>query len=347
MAALDPDVAVIRRAVRRAVLGSATGVLVACSGGADSMALAAAAAFVRRRSGRPVGLVTVDHQLQPGSAERAHRVAEWGRSVGLAPALVSTVDTTDRTGGPEAAARDARYEGLVAAATEHGRDTVLLGHTRDDQAETVLLALVRGAGPRGLAGMPVRRVRDGTALVRPLLEVGRDQTRAACVALDLPVWDDPHNDDPAFRRTHARRLLESLAASLGPAVVGNLARTAHLVAVDNAALDEWAVDVLVKVDTDAGLPVAELLVLPAAVRGRVLHAWARRLPVSGSALSYRHVAALEALVTAWRGQGPVWLPGGVAVVRREGRLVATDPVQPIGGTGSVGHADRATGPGGP
>ena len=324
MAALDPDVAVIRQVVRRAVLDSATGVLVACSGGADSMALAAAAAFVRRRAGRPVGLVTVDHQLQPGSADRARSVEAWAESVGLGPVIVSTVDTTDRTGGPEAAARDARYDALVAAATAQDLDTVLLGHTRHDQAGTVLLALVRGAGPRGLAGMPRRRTRDGIALVRPLLGIGRDQTRSACAAMGLPIWDDPHNDDPAYRRTHARRLLDSLAASLGPAVVDNLARTADMVAVDTAALDEWAADALAKLDLDGGLPVAELRVLPTAVRTRVLHAWARRLGVSGSALSHHHVAALEALITAWRGQGPAWLPGGVAVARRDGHLVRLD-----------------------
>jgi tRNA(Ile)-lysidine synthase len=160
--------------------------------------------------------------------------------------------------------------------------------------------------------------------------------------MGLAVWDDPHNDDPAYRRTHARRLLGSLVADLGPAVVDNLARTAHLIAVDTAALDEWAADVLAKIDTDAGLPAAEIGALPAAVRTRVLHAWARRLGVSGSALSHRHVVALEALVVTWRGQGPVWLPGGVAVVRREGRLVRTaEPVRRNSGTGSAGHADRA------
>src|SRR5947207_1610854 len=98
------------------------------------MALAAAAAFVRDRSGGTVGLVTVDHRLQSGSAERAQTVARWAGSVGLAPVVVSTVDVGGRDGGPEAAAREARYEALIAAAQEHRIGTVLLGHTRDDQA---------------------------------------------------------------------------------------------------------------------------------------------------------------------------------------------------------------------
>ncbi len=241
------------------------------------------------------------------------------------PVVVTAVDTTDRPGGPEAAARDARYEALAAAAHEHGAAAVLLGHTRDDQAETVLLALVRGAGSRGLAGMPVRRRRHGVLFVRPLLDVSRAQTRAACLAEDLPVWEDPHNTDPSYRRTDARALLGSMVDRLGPAVVANLARTARLAAADAVALDRWAARAAARVGASGGLAVAALASLPDAVRTRVLHMWARELGAPGSALSHRHVAALDALVTAWRGQGPVSLPGGIVVARRSGHLVRTDP----------------------
>jgi tRNA(Ile)-lysidine synthase len=328
VAALDPAVAAVRHAVRPHL---DTDVLVACSGGPDSMALAAAAAFVGPRAGHRVGLVTVDHQLQPGSAERAAAVLAWGREAGLDPVVVSTVDTSGRAGGPEAAARDARYEALVAVAAAQGIGTVLLGHTREDQAETVLLALVRGGGPRGLAGMPTVRVRDGVAFVRPLLDVSRDQTRGAGTALRLPVWDDPHNQDPAYRRTHARELLATLVARLGPAVVENLARTARLVAADNAALDALAVAAA----TEA--PRAdELAGLPGAVRTRVLRAWALSLGVPGSALAHGHLCALDALVTDWHGQGPVWLPGGIAIGRRHGALVPLGPV-PLGEAGVTGR----------
>ncbi|MEU3453070.1 tRNA lysidine(34) synthetase TilS [Micromonospora sp. NPDC006766] len=328
MAPLAPPVAAVRVAVRRALTGlpGAGPVLVACSGGADSLALAAATAFVAPRLGRRAGLVTVDHGLQPGSAGRAEAVADWGREQGLDPVEAVPVRVGGRAGGPEAAAREARYEALVDAARRYDAAAVLLGHTRDDQAETVLLALARGAGPHGLAGMPQRRELAGVPLLRPLLDVAREDTRQACAALGLTCWDDPHNVDPAYARSRVRAdLLPALVDALGPGVVDNLARTARLLAADTAALDDLAAVALADVRAaGGGLTVAALAALPAAVRTRVLHAWARELGAAPAALSYRHVAALDALVTDWHGQGAVHLPGGLPVVRRDGRLTATD-----------------------
>ena len=245
MAALAPPVAAIRVAVRRALTDLPAGgpVLVACSGGADSLALAAATVFVAPRLGRPAGLVTVDHGLQSGSAQRAEAVAAWAREAGFGPVVVARVEVAGRPGGPEAAAREARYEALTEVARQHDAVAVLTGHTRDDQAETVLLALARGAGPRGLAGMPARRELAGVPLLRPLLEIGREQTRAACAVLGLDPWQDPHNTDPSYARSRVRAdVLPALVRALGPGVVDNLARTARLVAADNAALDELAGD---------------------------------------------------------------------------------------------------------
>ncbi|MFI7213701.1 tRNA lysidine(34) synthetase TilS [Micromonospora maritima] len=314
----------MRLAVRRLLtdLPGPGPVLVACSGGPDSLALAAATAFVASRLGRPAGLVTVDHGLQPGSAERAHAVAAWARTAGLDPVEVVRVRVHGRPGGPEAAARDARYEALVEVARRHHAAGVLLGHTRDDQAETVLLALARGAGPRGLSGMPERRDLDGVPLLRPLLDVARDDTRSACAALGLDPWTDPHNTDRAYARARVRaEALPALVDALGPGVVANLARTARLLAADTAALDASADAALADVRAGGdGLSVDGLAALPAAVRTRVLHAWARELGAAPAALSHRHVAALDALVTGWRGQGPVHLPGGRLVHRRAGRL---------------------------
>jgi tRNA(Ile)-lysidine synthase len=302
------------------------------------MALAASARFVLPRTGLRVGLITVDHQLQRGSDERARRVAQWAADRGFAPVAVATVEVGGRTGGPEAAARDARYEALSAAARGHGAAAVLLGHTLDDQAETVLLAVVRGAGPRGLAGMPVRRRRYGVSFLRPLLDVTRTQTRAACLAEDLPVWDDPHNSDPTYRRTEARALLAALSEKLGPTVVANLARTARLAAADAAVLDRLARRRFHRARTDdGGLDVAALAAMPDAIRSRILHRWARMLGAPGSALSHRHVDALDALVTAWRGQGPVSLPGGTTVVRREGQLVCGEAGHEMGASQPVGR----------
>ncbi|RZU72111.1 tRNA(Ile)-lysidine synthase [Micromonospora kangleipakensis] len=329
MAALAPPVAAVRVAVRR-MLAGLTGdgpVLVACSGGADSLALAAATAFVAPRLGRRAGLVTVDHGLQPGSAERAAAVARWAAGIGFDPVDAVPVTVAGRPGGPEAAAREARYQALVATARRHDAAALLLGHTRDDQAETVLLALARGGGPRGLAGMPARRELDGVPLLRPLLDVGRDDTRKACAALGLTPWEDPHNADPAYARSRVRAdVLPALARALGPAVLDNLARTARLVAADTAALDELAAAALAAARSPrGGLAVDALAALLPAVRTRVLHAWARELGASPAALSHRHVTALDALVTGWHGQGAVHLPGGLRVARHEGRLVLAEP----------------------
>ncbi|BCB85668.1 tRNA lysidine(34) synthetase TilS [Phytohabitans suffuscus] len=317
MAALAPPVAAVRTAVRQALRGVGGPVLVACSGGADSLALAAATAFVAPRAGLSAGLVTVDHGLQSGSAERAAAVASWAESAGLSPVEVATV-VVSREGSPEAAAREARYQALIAAATRLGASAVLLGHTRDDQAETVLLALARGSGPRGMAGMPRRRDVEGVALLRPLLDVSRDETRKACAALSLNPWDDPHNTDPAYARARVRSsALPALVEALGAGVVDNLARTARLLAADAAALDAIAAAALERARRpEDALDVTELQRLPDAVRTRVLHAWARERGAPPAALSHRHVAALDALVMAWRGQGPVHLPGGLPVARR-------------------------------
>lgn len=327
MARIPQPVAGIRLAVRRCLTSLPNGslVLVACSGGADSLALAAATAFVAPRLDLRAGLVTVDHGLQAGSAGRAALVASWASAAGFDPVEVATVEVGGLPGGPEAAARSARYAALTATASRIGALLVLLGHTRDDQAETVLLAMARGAGPRGLAGMPYRR----GVLVRPLLDVARSDTRKACAALGLATWEDPHNTDPAYARSRVRAdALPALIGALGPGVVDNLARTAAQSAVDNAALDELAVaaSAAVRVSSLAadGLAVGGLAGLLAAVRTRVLHMWARELGAPGSALSHRHVAALDALVTDWHGQGATQLPGDISVARRDGVLVRVD-----------------------
>jgi tRNA(Ile)-lysidine synthase len=177
-------------------------VLVACSGGADSMALASALAFEAPKLGVRAGGITVDHGLQPGSDLRAEEVALRLRELGLDP-VDSVAVTVGRDGGPEAAARDARYAALDAALERHGGTAVLLGHTRDDQAETVLLGLARGSGIRSLSGMAAVSGADGRYR-RPFLQLDRQTARKACMVQSLPVWDDPHNADPAYTRSRLR-----------------------------------------------------------------------------------------------------------------------------------------------
>lgn len=333
MAPLAPSVAAIRVAVRRSLArvraerGPSTLVIVACSGGVDSLALAGMVSFVAPRIDLHAGLVTVDHGLQPGSAERAAEVAAWARGEGFAPVEVATVHVAGRRGGPEAAARDARYDVLTAAARRLGAAAVLIGHTKDDQAETVLLALARGAGPRGLAGMPACRTVNGVQLLRPLLGISRAETSEACAVLGLKPWDDPHNTDPSYARARVRATaLPALVAALGPDVVDNLARSAALLAADTTVLDALAARAGEEAtEPDGRLRVTGLVDLPAAVRTRVLRAWALSHGASGGALSHRHIQALDALVVDWHGQGPVGLPGGIAIARRGETLVPPSP----------------------
>lgn len=308
-----PVVAEIRRAVRTALAAHVPPgerLTVACSGGADSMALAAAVAFVALRPRRPSGAVVVDHGLQPGSAAVSDAVAVELRQRGLDPVRVVRVDVpVAGGGGPEARARTARYAALTAAADG---GWVLLGHTLDDQAETVLLGLGRGSGPRSIAGM---READRPWL-RPLLGVQRATTRAACVAEGQPVWEDPHNDDPAYTRVRLRReVLPLLEAVLQGGVAPALARTAILLREDVEALDALADAVPLAAEPAA----AALAALPAALRRRVLRRWL--VPVG--ALSAVHLHAVDALVTDWHGQRAAALPGGAAVVRVSGRLRLT------------------------
>jgi tRNA(Ile)-lysidine synthase len=315
-----PAVAAVRAAVRTAVRDLAPGdlVLVACSGGADSMALVAAAAFEASRAGLRAGAVTVDHRLQRGSADRAAALARQLRGLGLDPVEVATVDV-GRQGGPEAAARAARYQALGDTADRLGAATVLLGHTRDDQAETVLLGLGRGSGARSLAGMAARNGRYR----RPLLELDRAVVRAAAAGLD--TWDDPHNVDPAFGRSRVRHgALPALEDALGPGVAAALARTASLLRADADALDAWAEQVYDDARGAEGLDTLALAALPGAVRTRVLRRAALDVGSPAGDLSAGHVAEIDRLVTDWHGQGPLDLPGQVSAARRCGRLQFTN-----------------------
>ena len=334
-----PATAATRNAVR-AVLGECDPgdlVLVACSGGADSLALAEAAAFQADREQRRVGAVVVDHGLAAGSEAVARRVHDQCRALGLDPVVVRRVAVTGG-GGLEAAAREARYTALEAVARETGAVLVLLGHTLDDQAEQVLLGLTRGSGARSLAGMP--RARD--RFRRPLLGLTREQTRASCTAEGLTWWDDPMNEDPAFARVRARRALVDLERDLGPGIAAALARTADQLREDADLLDALADQALSRFDVNApgipggstsnrqesvGVGVDGMLALPRPVRTRV---W-RRLVVAAGAppgqVSTRHTEACDALLTHWHGQGPVSLPGPLHATRSGGRVSIAPPAR--------------------
>jgi tRNA(Ile)-lysidine synthase len=315
---LTPAIADLRRAVR-AVLPESGLVLVALSGGPDSLALAAAVAFEAPRAGLRAGAVIVDHQLQEGSAEVAARAAEQARELGLDPVEIRTVTIGESKDGPEAAARKQRYKALAVAKAETGAVAVLLGHTLDDQAETVLLGLARGSGPASLHGMAAA----SGPFVRPLLGIRRETTVQACADAGLEPWIDPHNSDDAYSRVRVRRtVLPVLEAELGPGIADALARTAEQLREDSDALDHFAEELIEELaeiaDGGISLPVAALEANPAALRQRLI-----RLAVAGEfhvSLSRTQTLEVARLVTEWRGQGPIDLPGLTA--RREaGRIV--------------------------
>jgi tRNA(Ile)-lysidine synthase len=317
---IDDSVPLVRAAVR-ALLTTAVGdghltegeLAVAVSGGPDSLALAAATAYVAPRMGlRTHGLV-VDHGLQANSADVARTAVETLRDLGLNQATVLRVDVTG-PGGTEAAARRARYTALRGALPAPDA-LVLLGHTRDDQAETVLLGLGRGSGPRSIAGM---RPLD-PPWARPLLGVSRVTTVAACARLGLTPWQDPHNTDPRFTRVRLRaEVLPLLEEVLAGGVAEALARTAAQLRDDNDALDALASAALAAATKDDELDVELLRDVPAAVRRRVLRGWL--LAGGVRELTDTQLRAADDLVGRWRGQGGVWLAGGLVVRRAHGRL---------------------------
>jgi len=294
-------------------------VLVACSGGPDSLALAAVAAYFGRRGhvdGHPisVGAVVVDHRLQPGSAEIAAATVEALRELGLDPVQLRTVEVAATGMGPEAAARDARHAALEAAADDTDAAAILLGHTLDDQAEQVLLGLARGSGTRSLAGMrPVRG-----RLLRPFLGLRRADTLEICVVEGLDPWHDPSNEDPAFARSRTRvEVLPMLEEKLGPGVAESLARTAAILQLDADYLEDVANDTFARLQersgTELSLPEAALRELAPALRFRVIAKAA--VAVGGQQPSYQRLLAAEALLRRQGSAGPVELPGGVSVYR--------------------------------
>ena len=298
-------------AVVQAVEAVADGpLLVACSGGPDSLALALAAQLVGLRRGLDVRAVIVDHGLQSGSAEVAAAVAEQLRVHGIA-AAVRSVTVADSADGTEAAARQARYAALAAEARPG--ELILLGHTLDDQAETVLLGLARGSGPRSLAGMPARR----GAIVRPLLGLRASVTAQACRELGVEPWLDPHNSEPRFARVRVRhRVLPLLEDELGPGIAEALARTAELARRDADLLDALATQHPLPAP-GLPFPVDELAELTPALRSRVLRDWLRTCGAND--LSAAHLESVLALIDDWHGQRGVDLPG-VGVRRRDGGL---------------------------
>jgi len=323
MSGPHPSVAATRVAVREMLDGLELGtrVWVACSGGPDSLALAAATSFVARKEGFFAGAIIVDHGLQEDSAAVASHAAAQVRRAGISTVHIERV-VVGRDGGMEAAARNARYAAIERRVSSEGgiNPQILTGHTMDDQAETVLLALARGSGARALSGIPVRRGR----IIRPFLSLRRRDTVTACKVLELTPWNDPTNElvNGPRRSALRMRVMPELVSVLGEGVISGLARSAALLQADADELERQARSAMLL--SESAVRGEEwrcdmLAALPDAIRSRMLKMLAENK--GAGPLTAYHVSALDALVRSFHGQGPVSLPGGYEARREYGRLV--------------------------
>jgi tRNA(Ile)-lysidine synthase len=320
---LTPAMAECRRAVDDALTAHLHGhisghLLVAVSGGADSLALAWATAFVAPAHGYTLEAVIVDHGLQDDSAEVASQAQATLAEMGVRATIIPV--SVDGSGNVEDNARTARYDQLTRHLTDTGAIAVLLGHTLDDQAETVLLGLTRGSGPASIRGMAPYNA----PWLRPFLGTSRHTTQACVTDAGFSYWVDPHNTDRRFVRPRIRHdLLPAMEEILGPGIPDALANTARLVSDDDDYLTALASDHLTALESTPGqLPTSPLADLPSPIRRRVLRAWVRK--TIGTSMTLPQTEMVDALVVAWKGQGPVDIPGA-KLSRREGFLVI-DPL---------------------
>lgn len=307
----------IRLAVRPelADLNPGDTVIVATSGGADSSALAAALLPECESKSIKVVALIVDHALQNNSADVAQAAKKELSKIGYENIEIRRIKV-EVTDGVEASARRARYAALNEVAKENNAVAIFLGHTKDDQAETVLLGLARGSGTRSLSGM-AQRIDNYR---RPLLSITRAQTEAACEEIGIKYWNDPHNQSMEYTRVRVREVvLPVMEKEIGPGVADALVRSAKLLRDDADALDQWADEVFEELDP-ISLDIESLLAMPRGVRTRVLRKAIYLAGAPSGSLSADHIEPVEALVTAWKGQGPVALPGGVTIARISGRL---------------------------
>lgn len=301
----------IRKSVKPWVSGET--ILFGCSGGTDSMALAAA--LLKESNNSKIIPVVVDHGLQSNSAEIAAQTVAKLKELGYSEVATAraNVEVTD---GLEASARRARYLIFKQFIDSYQPKYFMLAHTLNDQAESVLLGLARGSGARSLSAMAT----VNNIFVRPLLKNTRAQTAAACIEAGIKVWDDPHNLDERFARVKVRRnLLPIFEENLGPGITEALARTADLLRDDADALDDFANQYFSQADA-SNLDVAELERLPKAIRTRVLRLAIYKAGAPSGMLSADHIASAEALISDWHGQKEVSLPGNVKLSRISGRI---------------------------
>jgi tRNA(Ile)-lysidine synthase len=313
----------VRRAIRDSWdllnLDKGSTVSVACSGGADSLALASAALFEGNRADINVIACIVNHNLQEGSMEVSLRTKRVLTEIGFDVVEIMDVHIQQNSLGMEAAARNARYGALTEFATKHNVALTMLGHTLDDQAETVLLGLARGSGAKSIAGMPTLSPDD--KYLRPLLGITRKETVAYCEDVGLDYWSDPQNLDTKFSRVKVRlNVLPVLEEELGPGIASALSRTAEILQDDLEYLEAQADDAFKEITTTTNNSVVidteGLEKLPKALATRVIH---KSLSLLGTEPAKVQIDAVMELVTNWHGQKPLTLPS--VRVERKGKEI--------------------------
>ena len=322
MSTRSPALLKVRQAVRPwlADLPSNSKVLVGVSGGADSMALAISLHLESIAKKIQVIPVVVDHGLQSDSAEVAKSVVAKLIKLGFEDVFTARAHVTMQD-GVEASARRARYQIFNQALDTYSASVFFLGHTLDDQAESVLLGLARGSGTKSLSGMP-----EVTGpFIRPLLNIESATTDAACLEYEIEFWNDPHNLNEDFRRVRVRKhIIPAMEENLGPGITEALARSARLLREDATALEDWAARIYSELDPKS-LDVEVLAGVPKAVRSRVIRLAIYAAGAPSGSISADHIVPIEALITNWHGQGSADLPGGVKVARISGRLSLSTP----------------------
>ena len=305
----------IRQAVRPWVQNAQLRILIGVSGGADSLALAIGTLAECNSADLDLVAIVIDHQLQEGSAKVAEHTSQQLLDLGFTNVEVMKVNV-EVIDGMESSARRARYSAFDEAIAKYQPDYFFLAHTKNDQAESVLLGLARGSGTRSLSGI----AEVNGIFIRPLLGVDRAMTEEVCVENGITPWIDPHNSDSSYARVRVRReILPLMEREIGPGIVDALARSAGILREDADALDELATEYLAGQDPQ-DLAVEPLRKIPKALRIRVLR---RAIYLAGApmgSLSADHLLPIEALITNWHGQGEISLPGGVKVLRISGRL---------------------------
>jgi len=294
-------------------------VLVGCSGGADSLALVWTTLVVGKRLELKVGAIIVDHQLFPESNDVALNAKKQCEELGIQEVIIKKVNVEHNHEGLEAAARIARYEAFENVLHETNAQAILLAHTQDDQAETVLMRLTRGSGAKSLSGM----AQVSGKYLRPFLHLRKKLVHDSLDLIGLKAWQDPANTDHQFLRVKVRHeLMPKIVEVLGESAISSLDKTSQLLRLDNQALEELAQQFF-KSQKDVktnGLEISELEKLPEAIRTRVLRIFAIASGVHPGPFSFEHIEAIDALVKNWHGQGNVDLPGFIQATRVDGSL---------------------------